>query len=128
MVTKKKTPANKEECKTECKRMLLPVLDALYVLSGKWKLPIIIALSHGNKRFKELQRETEGITARMLSKELRDLEMNQLVKRTVYDTTPVTVEYELTSYGKTLDDVIIALHDWGTKHRNRITGKTVKKG
>lgn len=123
MVTKKKSPENK----TECKRMLLPVTDALYVLSGKWKLPIIIALAHGNKRFKELQREIDGITAKMLSKELRDLEMNQLVKRTVYDTTPVTVEYERTAYGDTLDGVIMALYDWGYKHRKLITSKSPKK-
>lgn len=94
--------------------------DALYVLSGKWKLPIIIALAHGHKRFKELEREIEGITAKMLSKELREMEMNQLVSRTVYDTTPVTVEYELTKYGESLDKVIIALRDWGIQHRKRI--------
>ena len=109
--------------KVECSRNLLPVKDALYILSGKWKLPIIVALAHGHKRFKELQREITGITARMLSKELREMEMNQLVKRTVYDTTPVSVEYELTNYGLTLDDVITSLRDWGMQHRKRITGK-----
>ncbi len=106
--------------KKECGQHMQPVMDALYVLSGKWKLPIIIALSHNNRRFKELQREVTGITARMLSKELKEMELNQLVKRTVYDTTPVTVEYELTEYTSSLDKVIIALHDWGLKHRKRI--------
>ncbi|MBI3510027.1 MAG: helix-turn-helix transcriptional regulator [Bacteroidetes bacterium] len=108
---------------TECAGKLLPVTDALYVLSGKWKLPIIIALGHGHKRFKQLQREIKGITAKMLSKELREMEMNELVTRTVYDTTPVTVEYELTKYGMTLDKVIFALGEWGEKHRKRIRGK-----
>ncbi len=105
---------------SECTGRLLPVRDALYVLNGKWKLPIIIALGFGNKRFKELQREISGITARMLSKELREMEMNQLVKRTVYDTTPVTVEYELTKYSRSLDNVIEALYDWGSTHRKKI--------
>lgn len=105
---------------TECSKSLLPVQDALYILSGKWKIPIIIALIHGNKRFKELNREIEGITAKMLSKELKELEVNTLVKRTVYDTIPVSVEYELTPYGTTLDEVIMALRDWGLKHRQKI--------
>lgn len=105
---------------TECSVMLLSVTDALYVLSGKWKLPIIIALGHGHKRFKELQREVKGITAKMLSKELRELEMNELVTRTVYDTTPVTVEYELTKYSESLDKSIRALAEWGMQHRKRL--------
>ena len=104
----------------ECPKNLLPVQDALYVLNGKWKLPIIIALIHGNKRFKELHKEIKGITAKMLSKELKELEINSLVKRTVYDSMPVTIEYELTDYGTTLDEVIIALRDWGLKHRQKI--------
>jgi DNA-binding HxlR family transcriptional regulator len=105
---------------TECSKSLLPVQDALYILSGKWKIPIIIALIHGNKRFKELHREITGITAKMLSKELKELEVNALVTRTVYDTIPVSVEYELTAYGTTLDEVIMALRDWGLKHRQKI--------
>ncbi len=56
----------------------------------------------------------------MLSKELREMEMNRLVKRTVYDTTPVTVEYELTKYSLSLDNVISALYEWGNTHRKKI--------
>ena len=56
----------------------------------------------------------------MLSKELKDLEVNGLVKRTVYDTTPVSVEYSVTEYGHSLNPVIFALRDWGLKHRERI--------
>jgi DNA-binding HxlR family transcriptional regulator len=59
----------------------------------------------------------------MLSKELRDLETNQLVTRTVYDTVPVTVEYALTDYGKSLDEVIASLRDWGKKHRHKLFTK-----
>ena len=111
------------ETSKECIEYIRPVRDVLDIISGKWKLPILIALSFGNKRFKELERDVEGITPKMLSKELRDLEVNELVVRTVYDTIPVTVEYSLSEYGKTLDDVIVALRDWGKKHRNKLFSK-----
>jgi DNA-binding HxlR family transcriptional regulator len=107
----------------ECTKAILPVRDALDILSGKWKLPIIIALSFGNKRFSQMAKEIPEITDKMSSKELRDLEMNQLVKRTVYDAVPVVVEYSMTPYGKTLDKLIDELRDWGLKHRKRIIGK-----
>ncbi len=107
----------------ECSNSILAVRDALDILSGKWKLPIIISLMYGDKRFKEMERDIEGITAKMLSKELKDLEINQLVRRTVYDTMPVTVEYSLTDYGKTLQKVIDELHHWGALHRKKILGK-----
>ena len=106
--------------KQECVEFIRPVRDVLDLINGKWKLPILIALSFGTKRFKELERDVEGITPRMLSKELRDLETNQLITRTVYDSVPVSVEYSLTEYGKTLDDVIIALREWGKRHRKKL--------
>jgi DNA-binding HxlR family transcriptional regulator len=106
-----------------CEKAILPVRDALDVLSGKWKLQIILSLTFGNLRFKEMQRQIHGITAKMLSKELKELEINQLVKRRVYDTVPVTVEYSLTPYGRTLKKVIEELGSWGRKHRDRIIGK-----
>lgn len=109
--------------KSECKRAMLPVRDVLELLSGKWKLPIIISLMEGNKRFSEMARGIEGITDKMLSKELRDLEANQLVKRTVYDAVPVVVEYSITEYGLSLKSVISEMWKWGTQHRKKITGK-----
>lgn len=107
----------------ECTRALLPVRDALDVIGGKWKLPIIVALTFGPRRFNQMEREIEGITPKMLSKELKDLELNQLVSRTVYDTMPVTVEYELTAHGKSLEIVVSALYEWGRKHRKKVIGK-----
>ncbi|NRB52030.1 MAG: helix-turn-helix transcriptional regulator [Saprospiraceae bacterium] len=104
----------------ECKTYIRPVRDVIDLIGSKWKLPIIIALSFGNQRFKELERQIEGITPRMLSKELKDLEVNGLVNRAVFNTTPVTVEYSLTEYGKSLDSVIEVMREWGTKHRERI--------
>lgn len=109
--------------KSECKSRLLPVQDALDILSGKWKLLIVITLSFGPKRFKQIQREIEGITAKMLSKELKELEANELIERTVYATTPVTVEYTMTPYGQTLKKVIEELFAWGTAHRKRVMRK-----
>jgi DNA-binding HxlR family transcriptional regulator len=107
----------------ECTKAILPVRDALDILSGKWKLPILIALMFGNKRFSQMAKQIPGITDRMLSKELRELEMNQLVKRTVYDAFPVVVEYSMTTYGKTLEKLIEELQQWGAKHRKRIIAK-----
>jgi DNA-binding HxlR family transcriptional regulator len=107
-----------------CTELIIPVRDCLDVLNGKWKLPILGALMTGKKRFKEMERDIPKITARMLSKELRELEMNQLVKRTVYDSLPVIIEYEVTPYGRSLDKVLHAMRDWGLQHRKRIIGKS----
>lgn len=104
----------------ECKQRMMPVQDALDILHGKWKLLILMSLAEGPMRFKEIQRQVEGITAKMLSKELKDLEMNELVERTVYDTIPVAVEYSRTAYGDSLRKVIDELHTWGVQHRKRL--------
>ncbi len=120
MITPKQV---QEHIPGECSKAMLPVRDALEVLSGKWKLPIIIALSFGTKRFKQISKEVHGITDKVLSKELKDLEANQLVKRTVYDSFPPTVEYNLTAHGKSLGSVLGELRTWGIHHRKKIIGK-----
>ena len=120
MVSKVKENGRTQET---CTKALIPVRDALDILNGKWKLPILIALQFGNKRFSELAKQVHGITDKMLSKELRELEMNELVKRTVYDTVPVVVEYSMTPYGETLEKLIEELQVWGTNHRKRILKK-----
>lgn len=122
---KRKCPAHLSN--DQCVKMLLPVKDALDILSGKWKMQIILSLSFGKKRFKQIQREIPGLTAKMLSKELKDLETNELVDRQVYDTLPVSVEYELTTYGKTLKPLIGELHKWGDKHRKRVIASSSSK-
>jgi DNA-binding HxlR family transcriptional regulator len=106
-----------------CPKVLLAIRDTMDVLNGKWKIAIIGSLTFGKKRFKELQRDVEGITAKMLSKELKDLEVNKLVKRTVFDTKPVTVEYSLTEHGKSLEKIIQELATWGALHREKIFEK-----
>ena len=105
---------------TACTGALLPIRDALEVLSGKWKLQIIIAISAGNTRFREIERAVVGITSKVLTKELKDLEEHQLIRRTVYTGTPVLVEYTLDEYAESLDKVIGALNDWGIGHRKKL--------
>ncbi len=104
-----------------CQASLAAVGDALYVIGGKWKLRIIIALGeNGIKRFNELQRTVTGISSRVLSNELKELEMNGFVKRTVHTQKPVVVEYELTEYSNTLGDILKALSEWGARHKDKI--------
>lgn len=102
-----------------CKKARLAIQDTLDVVGGKWKLPLLMILTGGKKRFRELSREA-GITPRILSKELREMEMNGLVSRTVLETKPVTVEYALTPYSETLHEVLDAMHRWGMSHRQKI--------
>jgi DNA-binding HxlR family transcriptional regulator len=104
----------------ECTGRLNAVGDALYVIGGKWKLRIIIALAEGHKRFNELQRTIDGISAKVLSNELKELELNGFVKRTVHTGTPVMVEYEPTGYTETLHDVLKSLAEWGAMHREKL--------
>jgi len=103
-----------------CAASVMAVKDALYVLNGKWKLPLIVALSSGAMRFNDIQRALDGITPKILSKELRELELNEFVERKVFPTTPVSVLYELTPYSRSLDKVLEELKNWGTQHRQRI--------
>jgi DNA-binding HxlR family transcriptional regulator len=113
-------PERVPKTREACNRSLSAIQDTLYVLGGKWKLPIIIALFNGPLRFRELQRSLETITPKVLSKELKELELNEFITRTVYPTTPVTVEYQVTEYSQTLGDVLFAMRTWGEKHRARI--------
>ncbi|UAY52571.1 winged helix-turn-helix transcriptional regulator [Ferruginibacter albus] len=110
-----------------CTKSIEAVRDTLYVLNGKWKLPIIIALSEGPKRFKDLQRSLQTITPKILSKELKELELNEFITRTVYSTSPVTVEYELTKYSQSLNRIIGEMREWGLQHRKRIMNSSKKK-
>lgn len=104
----------------QCKARLVSISDALYAIGGKWKLRIIVALTDGNKRFNELQRLIDGISAKVLSNELKELELNGFVKRNVFTGTPVVVEYGRTDYSETLYPVLDALSQWGFKHRDKI--------
>ncbi|MGB0869555.1 MAG: winged helix-turn-helix transcriptional regulator [Flavobacteriales bacterium] len=100
---------------------MVPMRDALEVFSGKWKIPIITALSfYKTCGFKELERIVEGITPRMLSKELKFLEESKLIVRKVEDTRPIKVTYSITEYGLTCGSVMSALYQWGVDHRKKM--------
>jgi len=103
--------------------MIQPVTDAIYVLNGKWKLPVLICLTFENMRFRQLANEIPQITDRMLAKELKELEANLLIKRTISNTVPVKIEYSITDHGKSLHNVVIELQKWGLKHRKVISQK-----
>jgi len=103
-----------------CSKILFAIQDTLDLISGKWKIKVISVLLYGKKNFTDLQRQIDGLGAKMLSKELQDLEINGLITRTVNPTKPVTVTYDLTAYGHTLEPIIQALADWETEHRHKI--------
>lgn len=110
-----------------CKGRILAIKDTMELLSGKWKFHILGTLLQGDKlRFMDLLREVDGIGAKMLSKELQDMEMNRLISRTVLNTKPVTVEYEMTDYGKTLAPIIDEIAKWGTAYRNALHNESNK--
>ncbi|RRB06676.1 winged helix-turn-helix transcriptional regulator [Larkinella rosea] len=106
-----------------CPKTMLSIKDALEALEGSWKLLILFALSSGPKRFKQISKEVSGISDKVLSKELKNLEQNKLITREVYDTYPPTVEYAITAHGKSLEKVMEELHFWGLTHRKEIIGK-----
>src|SRR5690606_33316396 len=102
-----------------CSKAKMAIRDTLDVVGGKWKLILISVLRSGKKGFNELSREA-GISPRILSKELQELEMNGLISRKVCNTKPITVQYELTEYSHSLNDVLVAMEKWGYQHRKRI--------
>ena len=106
--------------KEECASSLKNVLDALYVINGKWKLPLILCLIQSSKRFNEIQNEVTGISSKVLANELKDLELNDFIKRSVYPTTPISIVYEATEYSRTLKKVIQELSIWGEQHREKV--------
>lgn len=113
----------KDKTEASCQNVHTAIQDTLYVVNGKWKLVILsILVNNGTRRFGELSRES-GISPRILSKELNELEMNQLVSREVCDTKPVTVEYTATPYAGTLKEVLDAMIRWGENHRKKIKEK-----
>ncbi|MCI3938733.1 helix-turn-helix transcriptional regulator [Chryseobacterium aahli] len=113
--------------KEQHKKEMMAVQDSMDVLSGKWKIAILSSVCYHNKRrFSDILNDVVGISNKMLSKELKELEINKLIKRTVLETQPITVQYELTQHGKSLQTIINNLTDWGIKHRKEIIGNTTE--
>lgn len=97
--------------------------DFYTAINGKWKLQIVLSVNHGKNRFKDIKSNIPKLTSRVLSKELKDLEANQMITRTVYDTIPATIEYKATKYSVTIKPVIEMMIEWGKKHRKIISGQ-----
>lgn len=107
---------------------LRSVRDALDVLGSKWKIPILLTLRDEPKRFNEIQRDLKGITAKTLSKELRELEMNRIITRVVTEDTPQYVTYSVTLYCQSLKKIVEGLKEWGDHHRALIFNRTGEAG
>ncbi|MFN8355092.1 MAG: helix-turn-helix domain-containing protein [Spirosomataceae bacterium] len=118
MVTKEKS--------SECRGAIRAIHDVMDVIGGRWKISIITCLCFQKMRFSDLLREVEGISGKVLSRELKDLEMNQLVNRTVVSTQPFAVEYSITDYGKSLKEITEVMARWGRAHRARIMEQEVE--
>jgi len=114
----KKEPINISE---ECQASLVGIKDIQDIMSGKWKYLILASLYFiGKMKFMELQRQIEGIAPKVLSKELKDLEDNSIVTRTVCDNKPITVEYALTDIGQMFHSIILEMGRCGIKYRRHI--------
>ncbi|MDR6561760.1 MULTISPECIES: helix-turn-helix domain-containing protein [unclassified Arcicella] len=113
--------AIEKSCAQDHTQGILAARDVMELLAGKWKIQIIATLSFdGKKRFMDLLRHVDGIGSKMLSKELQNLESHQLITRTVCNTKPITVMYEITEYGQSLNGLIIEMINWGIDHRKKI--------
>lgn len=106
----------------ECTSALLPVRDTLDIIGGKWTILILISIWEGNKHFREIERSIPKLSTKVLSSELKNMETNQLITRTVINGFPVRTEYKPTEYSKTLKKVIAELQNWGLSHREKIFG------
>lgn len=108
----------------DCNKKLDIARDIMDVLKGKWKMEVMLALLQFEKRrFKELQKDVTGISSKVLSAVLKDLEDNHIVMREVIDTASVTVEYSLTDYGKSLKQALIDFVKLGIEHRKEVMGQ-----
>lgn len=118
--------SNQSDDFEECQNIRVALNDTLTVIGGKWKLPLItVLLKDGKMQFNQLSRLL-GISPRILSKELAELEINMLIVREAKNTKPITVEYSITKYCESLVDIILMLNDWGKKHKETLKQGTAK--
>lgn len=95
-----------------------PVATTINLIGNKWKLLIIRDLMSGTKRFGELRKSLTGISQRVLTENLRALENDGLLTRTVFAEVPPRVEYSLNKTGLSLQPIIMSMADWGTRYKN----------
>jgi DNA-binding HxlR family transcriptional regulator len=99
---------------------------SLSILGGRWKPAILCRLSHQTMRYSDLKNSIENISERMLIAQLRELEADQIIRRTVYPVVPPRVEYEMTDLGNTMKPMLRAMSDWGNMHRS-VTEKEISE-
>ena len=104
----------------ECTRAMIPVHEVLAQISSKWTILVFRILSSGPKRFSEIKREIEGVSQKMLTSTLRDLEKDGFVTRTVTPTIPPRVDYELTDMGRELQEPLRIIGNWAHTNRDRV--------
>jgi DNA-binding HxlR family transcriptional regulator len=109
-------PSRRTYCEFGC-----PVEATLDVIGGKWKCVILFHLLSGTRRFNELRRLMPEVTQRMLTRQLRELESDQIIERTVYPEVPPKVEYSLTDFGRTLEPILKMLQQWGFDYLEEIS-------
>jgi len=107
----------KREAWHECE-----IATTLEIIGGRWKSVILFYLLSGPKRFNEIKRYLPGVTPRMLTLQLRELERDQVLTRFVHAQVPPRVDYELTDFGRSLEPVLLAMGDWGIRYRQQVLG------
>ncbi len=112
----------------QCDQTMRALRHALPVLSGKWKLQIIVALLTGTRHFRGLERSVAGISTKVLAKELKELEAQRLISRTVHPGPPVVVDYQALPYAQSLNPVIEVLKAWGTQHQLHLAALGAEPG
>lgn len=114
------TDAKPDRSPEQCRAAVVPMADVLGRMGSKWTIHVVIALLHGPMRFGDLKRHVAGISQKMLTQTLRELEQDGLVTRTVTPLIPPRVDYELTPMGAELQGPLAALGDWSTRNRQRV--------
>lgn len=97
-----------------------PMEVTLDVIGGKWKGIILGLLAEKTRRFTEIKRELPDITQRILTLQLRELEADGIISRTIYQEVPPRVEYALTEFGRTLKPILLAMHEWGERYGHEV--------
>lgn len=103
------------------KQSICCVDSTLKVIGGKWKLIILWHLAKSTMRFSELEKNIPGVTQKMLSQQLREMQKDRLITRKVYPVVPPKVEYSITEHGRSLNKVLRELNNWGEKHQSSNT-------
>ena len=106
-----------------CSKKIRAIDDTMDLLNGKWKISIIARLCNKPMRYSELLQDITGVSGKMLSSELKNLEINGLINREVSKTKPLAVTYSISNYGISLKNLTDSIAEWGLLHRERIVDK-----